>query len=87
MPSVNLPNLQEAKISQFADDTTLINYFKTQLLISLMKYLQMKHFRKILIFGSYCDLYQKERNIAKDKVLAEILFQPEIKIALLIDRP
>ena len=36
-----------------------------------MKYLQMKHFRKILIFGSYCDLYQKERNIAKDKILAE----------------
>ena len=33
-----------------------------------MKYLQMKHFRKILIFGSYCDLYQKERNIAKDKI-------------------
>ena len=55
-----------------------------------MKYLQMKHFRKILIFGSYCDLYQKEIKETLQKIKYwqrnhGALFQPEIKIALLID--
>ena len=57
-----------------------------------MKYLQMKHFRKILIFGSYCDLYQKEIKETLQKIKYwqrnhGALFQPEIKIALLIDSP